>query len=187
MKEISIIGRGGQGGKTAAQILAELALEQGNEVQSFPEYGAERQGAPVYAYVRIDDKPIRVHSNVETPDVIVIIDPTLIIPHFYDNLKDGGILIVNTSHSPAELRKLLCLRADIKLYCVDATKIAMSTIGRNITNMPMLASLNKVLGTVEPKKLEEYMQKKLFKKVGEKIAQANLEAARKAAAEVVQG
>jgi len=63
----------------------------------------------------------------------------------------------------------------------------MATIGRNITNMPMLATLNKVLGTVEPKKLEEYMQKKIFKKVGEKIAQANLEAARKAATEVVQG
>lgn len=186
MLEISIIGRGGQGGKTAAQILAELALEKGSMIQSFPEFGAERQGAPVYAYVRIDEKPIRIHSSVETPDVITIIDPTLITPHFYDKLKTGGILIVNTPHSCDELKKILNLRPDIKLYCVNATKISMETLGRNITNMPMLAALNKVLNVVEQEKLEEYMKKKLFKKVGEKIANANIEASRKAAAAVAK-
>lgn len=187
MKEISIIGRGGQGGKTAAQILAELALEQGFEVQSFPEFGAERQGAPVYAYVRISDKPIRVHSNVEAPDVVVIIDPTLVVPHFYENLKKEGVLIVNHPHSAADLRKSLGLRSDIRLFCVDATKIALTFIGRNITNMPMLAALNKVIKVVDEKSLEEHIQKKIFRKVGEKVGQANLDAAKKASEEVVQG
>jgi pyruvate ferredoxin oxidoreductase gamma subunit len=105
MIEIKIVGRGGQGGKSAAAVLANVALSQGKYVQSFPDYGAERQGAPVFAYTRINDTPIRLHSGVENPNVVAVIDHTLLVLPVTDGMDEKGILVVNTPHTPNEVRK----------------------------------------------------------------------------------
>jgi 2-oxoacid:acceptor oxidoreductase gamma subunit (pyruvate/2-ketoisovalerate family) len=107
--------RAGQGAKTAAQLLAEAALCSGKSAQAFPEYGPERRGAPLRAYTRVDDKPIRRHDAVTQPDVVVVIEPSLVHEiDVTDGLADGGTVILNAAQAPAELRH-------VHVVCVHAT------------------------------------------------------------------
>ena len=107
MIEIRWHGRGGQGAKTAALLLADVAFTKGMYVQGFPEYGPERMGAPITAYNRLDAQPIRIHSNIYDPDIVVVVDESLVGPaDVTAGLKEGGALIINTSHSPEEIRSL---------------------------------------------------------------------------------
>lgn len=97
MIEIRWHGRGGQGAKTAAMLFAETAIEEGKFAQGFPEYGPERMGAPVKGFTRIDDKPIRIHSGIENPRVVVVLDQTLLETiDVTEGMPEDGILIINT-------------------------------------------------------------------------------------------
>ena len=140
--EIRFHGRGGQGAKTAAALLAEAAIEAGKYVQSFPEYGAERQGAPVKAYTRISDKPIYLHSGVTNPNVVVVFDQTLLksIP-VTEGLDDKGLLIINTNQKIDEIKKIVNFKG--KIIIIDAVKIALEELGRAVTNTAMLGAVEK--------------------------------------------
>ena len=122
-------GRGGQGAKTAAGMVAEVAVLAGKNAQGAPEYGAEREGAPIRAYTRISDRPIKVHDAIYYPDVVIVLDETLLEAESVDEgLADDGVLLVNTSRSPAEIRRALGLTGR-KIYTINATGIALEEIG----------------------------------------------------------
>lgn len=139
--EIRWHGRGGQGAKTAALLLADVAFKTGKNVQGFPEYGPERMGAPITAYNRISSDEIRVHSNIYHPDYVVVVDETLL--HTVDvtaGLKEQGAIVVNTPKSPQEIASQLNGYKG-KVYTVDARKISVETLGKNFPNSPMLAAI----------------------------------------------
>ncbi|PLW79964.1 pyruvate synthase [Candidatus Woesearchaeota archaeon] len=185
MKEIKIIGRGGQGGKTAAEIIAKIGLNEGKFIQSFPEYGAERQGAPVFAYTRISDEEITIHSDVKNPDIIAIIDPTLIIPKMVEGIKSDGILIVNTNKTSDEVRDHLKLKLK-DIYTVDATSISIKYLGKNIPNTPMLGAISTATGLFSLKDVEEEIKHKFLKKIGPEFTKKNIDSIREASKEVKQ-
>ena len=139
--EIRWHGRGGQGAKTAALFLADVAFKTGKNVQGFPEYGPERMGAPITAYNRISSDEIRVHSNIYHPDYVVVVDETLL--HTVDvtaGLKEQGAIVVNTPKTPQEIAPQLNGYKG-KVYTVDARKISVETLGKNFPNSPMLAAI----------------------------------------------
>ena len=142
--EIRWHGRGGQGAKTASLLLADAAFNTGKYIQGFPEYGPERMGAPITAYNRISNTPIRIHSNIYTPDYVVVVDDTLLDSvGITSGLKDEGAIIVNTTMDSEELRgKLKGYNGSI--YKIDARKISLEALGKYFPNMPMLAAIVKV-------------------------------------------
>lgn len=138
--EIRWHGRGGQGAKTAALLLADVAFKIGKHVQGFPEYGPERMGAPITAYNRLSSNPIRVHSNIYTPDLVVVVDESLLEPvDVTAGLKPEGAIIVNTTRSVDEIKKELRGYTG-KVYTIDARKISEATLGKYFPNSPMLAA-----------------------------------------------
>lgn len=172
--EIRWHARGGQGAKTAAILLAEAASAAGKYIQGFPEYGPERMGAPILAFNRISDEPIRLHCHVSRPQVVVVLDPTLIgKAGIADGLPSDGVVIVNSPKPPAEVRRMLGLKSG-KVYCVDASGIALDTLGRDIPNTPMMSALMKVTGLID---FEEFM----------KLMREQLEHKFKSKADVVEG
>ena len=142
--EIRWHGRGGQGAKTASLLLADAAFNTGKYIQGFPEYGPERMGAPITAYNRISDTPIRVHSNIYEPDYVVVVDDTLLTAvDVTAGLKPDGAIIINTTLDADEIRsQLKGYKGDI--YTIDARKVSMETLGRYFPNTPMLAAIVKV-------------------------------------------
>ena len=147
--EIRWHGRGGQGAKTAALLLADVAFKTGQNVQGFPEYGPERMGAPITAYNRISADKIRVHSNIYTPDYVVVVDETLLATvDVTAGLKKEGAIVINTPKSKEEIMdKLNGYEGGV--YTVDARKISVETLGKNFPNSPMLAAIvavSKVMG-----------------------------------------
>ena len=151
-KEIEIRwhGRGGQGAKTAALLLADVCFKTGAYVQGFPEYGPERMGAPITAFNRISDKEIRVHSNIYTPDLVVVVDETLLKSVDVTNgLKENGAIIINTDKSVDEIRPLLKNHDGSiyggKVYTLDARKISVEALGKYFPNSPMLAAVVAVI------------------------------------------
>lgn len=138
--EIRWHGRGGQGAKSAALLLADVAFKTGAYVQGFPEYGPERMGAPITAYNRISRQEIRVHSNIYTPDLVVVVDETLLAAvNVTAGLKEEGAIIVNTPKSADEIKPLLNGYKG-KVFTVDARKISVETLGKYFPNSPMLAA-----------------------------------------------
>jgi len=145
LTEIRWHSRGGQGAKTAAILLAEAAFAAGMYVQGFPEYGPERMGAPMLAFNRISGEPISVHSHVEEPGVVMVLDPSLIGKvDVLEGLPEGGAVIINTGLSPEEMRAKMQGSNSYRVCTVDASKIALETIGRDIPNTPMMGALMKV-------------------------------------------
>ena len=188
MIEIRWHGRGGQGAKTAALLLADAVISSGKYVQAFPEYGPERRGAPVRAFNRIDEKEIRQHSPVVEPDVVVVLDPTLIeTAKVTEGLKDGGVLLVNTSETPGELKKKYHIDSG-RLYTVDASKIAVETIGLDIPNAPMLGALAKVTDMFDFERMVEDLQHKLSHKFRDRpeIVDGNIRSLKRAYEEVTE-
>jgi len=187
--EIRWHGRGGQGAKTAALLFGEAALDTGKYIQAFPEYGPERMGAPVVAFNRLADETIRTHSGIKEPDVVVVLDPTLIeIANVVTGLKDGGILLVNTEDTPEELKKKYNLGdKKIKIYCVDASKIALESFNRDVPNTPMLGALVKVTGIFDYDKMMESIKAKLSVKFRgrDELIKGNLQSIKRAYEEVV--
>ena len=156
--EIRWHGRGGQGAKTAALLLADVCFKTGAYVQGFPEYGPERMGAPITAYNRISRTQIRVHSNIYTPDLVVVVDETLL--HSVDvtaGLKEEGAIIINTAKPVEEIIPLLNgYKGDV--YVVDAKTISVETLGKNFPNSPMLAAAVAVSGVMEQEEFVREMK-----------------------------
>jgi len=149
--EIRWHGRGGQGAKTAALLLADVAFETGRYVQGFPEYGPERMGAPITAYNRIDENPIRVHSNIYDPNFVVVIDDTLIQPaEVAKGVREGGAILINSKKSREEIQAKLGDYTGA-FTVIDAERISVATIGKNFPNIPMLSALVKIAGIMDEK------------------------------------
>lgn len=147
--EIRWHGRGGQGAKTAALLLADVAFKTGKYVQGFPEYGPERMGAPITAYNRISSDPIRVHSNIYTPQYVVVVDESLLESvDVTAGLKEDDAIVINTPKTPDEVRPHLNGYKG-KVYTLDAREISMQTLGKNFPNSPMLAAIVAVSGIME--------------------------------------
>ena len=166
--EIRWHGRGGQGAKTAALLLADVAFKTGRCVQGFPEYGPERMGAPITAFNRISDDRIRVHSNIYDPDYVVVVDETLLHSvHVTDGLKEDGAIIINTPRSPQEVRSLLRGYKG-RIFTVDARRISEETLGKNFPNTPMLAATAAVCGVMNRKEFLGEMQASFAHKFAKK-------------------
>ena len=148
--EIRWHGRGGQGAKTAALLLADVAFKTGAYVQGFPEYGPERMGAPITAYNRISRQEIKVHSNIYNPDLVVVVDETLLDSvDVTAGLKEEGAIIINTAKSKEEVMPhLKGYKGDV--YVIDARKISVDALGKYFPNSPMLAAAVAVSGVMEP-------------------------------------
>jgi 2-oxoacid:acceptor oxidoreductase gamma subunit (pyruvate/2-ketoisovalerate family) len=151
VKEIRIHGRGGQGAVMAARMLASAFVLEGQYVASFPMYGFERRGAPVQAFTRVDAKPIREKTQVYTPDCMMVIDPTLLkLNTLFSGLKPEGILIVNSPSFEKQVDKNLAVAG-----VVNATRIAVEEIGRDIPNTCLLGAFAATTGWL---KLESILQ-----------------------------
>ncbi len=188
MVEVRWHGRGGQGTVTAAKVLADACLSGGRHVQAFPEYGPERAGAPLKAYNRVSSTPLRMHCPVLEPQVVSIVDSTLLDGvNVSEGATEDAVFIVNTSKSPAEIRAKLKAGAKQRVVAVDATKIAMDTIGRALPNSPMLGAVVKVTGLVSLEHLLEDVRKSFGKKFSEKIITGNIEAVKRGYEEVKEG
>jgi len=184
--EIRWHGRGGQGAKTAALLLADSAMSSGKYVQAFPEYGPERMGAPVAAFNRIADDPITLHCAITSPKIVVVLDASLMGKvDVTDGLPADGILIVNTPDKPSSIREKLKLKGS-KVFTVDASGISKETIGRNIPNTPMLGALLKATGLLDFKETLADTEIKLKKKFASKpeVIEGNLKAISRAYEEV---
>lgn len=173
MKEIRLHGRGGQGVVKAAQIIVKTAVETGKYAHFIPFFGVERKGSPVYGFLRIDDRPIRVNMQVYTPEILLVFDDTLPREGMYQGLQEGGIVIVNTK-KPLEALELP--KEAKKIITVDATGISMKLFGRNIPNTAMLGAFARA-GIVETGMLYRYIE--------ETFGGKNTEAARQAFADAV--
>lgn len=186
--EIRWHGRGGQGAKTAALLLADAAFNTGKYVQGFPEYGPERMGAPITAYNRISDERCTIHSNIYEPDFVVVVDSTLLSAvDVTKGLKKEGAIVINSPKTPNELREKL-KGYEGRVYTIDAGKIAEETLGRNIPNTPMLGAIVKVSGIVEKEKfirdMEESFQHKFATKPA--VIEGNKKALIRSMAEVCE-
>ncbi len=173
MREIRWHGRGGQGAKTVSQLLANINLGEGKFVQAFPEYGPERSGAPIKAYNRISDSKIEVHSGVYKPDIVVVIDSTLIeSENPTEGLSEEGILLVNSSEAPPKIQEMIGDKA--KVITIDADKIAREA-GTGFANIPMLGALTKLLGS-DIELVKKEIKKTLSKKLTSDIVDKNINA-----------
>jgi 2-oxoacid:acceptor oxidoreductase gamma subunit (pyruvate/2-ketoisovalerate family) len=143
MIEVRWHGRGGQGAVTSVELLALAAIEEGKYAQGFPAFGPERRGAPVMAYNRISEKPIKIRSGIYHPDVVVVLDPSLIgLVNVTDGLKPGGLLVINTAKPAKDIRDKLKYTGN--LATVDATHIAREELGVPIANTTMIGAVLKV-------------------------------------------
>ena len=142
MIEIRFHGRGGQGAVTSAELLALAAISEGKYAQAFPSFGPERRGAPVVAFCRLDDHPVRIRANIYEPDIVVVLDSTLLrIVNVAAGLRSTGIVVTNSKETPEKVKEIL--KIGNRLAVVDATRIAMESLGVPITNTTMLGSLVK--------------------------------------------
>jgi pyruvate ferredoxin oxidoreductase gamma subunit len=148
MIEIRFHGRGGQGAVSSAELLALAAIGEGKYAQAFPSFGPERRGAPVVAFCRIDNKPVKIRANVYEPDIVVVLDSSLLkIVNVAAGLKPDGVLITTSKDTPEKVKEDLKIKQ--RLAVVDAAKIAMEILGLPITNTTMLGSLVRASGVVE--------------------------------------
>jgi len=186
--EIRWHGRAGQGVVTAAVILADvLSTEEGKYVQAFPEFGAEKRGAPILAFNRISTKPIRSHSQVYYPDMVIVTDPSLLgLVDVADGAKEDAIFLMNTTVEIPLIREKLSLR-DRKIYALDAYTIASDELGRAIPNVPMVSALIKVTGFMDFKKFKENLKISLEKKLRSEVVEMNLRTVDRAFKEVKEG
>jgi len=184
--EIRWHARGGQGAKTACELLAEAAFNTGKYVQGFPEYGPERMGAPITAYNRIADEKIRIHSNIYEPDFVVVLDETLIEGvDLTAGLKESGAIIVNTSRTPDEIKAALGGYKG-KVCTIDARKISEECLGRYFPNTPMLAAIVKVSGVMTDEMFIDGMEEALQFRFSSRpqVIEGNMNAFKRALVEV---
>lgn len=177
--------RGGQGAVTASRFLSASASRENKHFQGFPEFGTERMGAPIQAFTRLSSDVIYTHEQVQTPDAVVVLDPTLLESvDVTAGLKPGGPLIVNSDLPPAELRKQL-KPGDYKLYTVDATKIATECVGRPITNTAMVGALVKVTNLIGFDAVRDELISMFGTRFKKSVVEGNVRALERAYEEVV--
>lgn len=185
--EIRWHGRAQQGIVTAAKMLGESCLRSGKYVQAFPEFGPERMGAPVKAYNRVSDEPIRLHCQVTEPRYVLIADPTLIGMALSGGMESSGgvtdgtpenaVFIVNTPKLPHDMRKELGLKSKgAKVYTLDASRISLEAIGRNMPNTPMLGALAKTTNVITLDALIDNFKENYSKKFSPKVVEGNITA-----------
>ncbi len=187
MVEIRWHARGGQGAKTAAMFLAEAVLKKGKYGQGFPEYGPERRGAPMRGFTRIADKPIRRHCMIERPGIVIVLDPTLL-----DSAAAGvnagtdadTVFLINTTESIDAIGKKIGV-AGATVHTVDATGIALDTIGRPIPNMPMIGALLAIDDMMTVDELKTALVDQLSSKFSQAVIDGNLAAVDRANKELV--
>jgi pyruvate ferredoxin oxidoreductase gamma subunit len=173
MLEIRIHGRGGQGAVTTGQILAMAAFQDGKETQTFPMFGVERAGAPVQAFVRIDDKAINVRSQVYNPDIVLVLEASLLdVVDVTAGMKSGGTIIVNSNKDPKDLK----IKGNFDIHTVDATSIAFDIFKRPIVNTPILGAFSAITKSVSLNGLKKGIHEKFAKDKGEMIAELNKKA-----------
>jgi 2-oxoacid:acceptor oxidoreductase gamma subunit (pyruvate/2-ketoisovalerate family) len=162
-------GRGGQGAWTASELLARTALSEGKYIQSFPEFGPERMGAPVTAFTRISTEPIRLHCAVYDPDVVVVLDNTLLktVPVTAGINQDDDIIIVNSTEDPATVRSNLHIVKG-RVWTVPATEIALRILGAPITNTAMLGTVAKATNIVTMEGIEKTVKGRFKLDIAEK-------------------
>lgn len=189
LTEIRWHGRAGQGLVTAAKLLGETALGTGQYFQAFPDYGPERMGAPIRAYTRISPGPISIHSQIENPDVVLVLDPTLLdLVDVVEGIREDGKLLVNTGQSAAEIRAKLGLEhSKVRVFTVDASRIAIDTLGREITNTPMLGAFARATGIFPLDSIISDVRKNFGKKLRAEIVEANVKAVQVAYDNVQEG
>jgi len=178
MIEIRWHGRGGQGAKTASLLLADAAFNTGKYIQGFPEYGPERMGAPITAYNRISDTPIRIHSNIYEPDYVVVVDDSLIgAVDVTSGLKDNGAIVINTNEDIDSLRKKLNGFSG-KIYTIDASKISLECLKANFPNTAMLAAVVNITKIMSKEELVDNMKDAFSHKFAKKpeVIEPNMEA-----------
>jgi pyruvate ferredoxin oxidoreductase gamma subunit len=140
--EVRFHGRGGQGVVTAADMLAVAGFKDGYYTLSFPTFGAEKRGTPVASFLRLSDEPIVVRDEIYYPDYVVVMDPTVIGPvNVESGLKEGGKIIANYPKGSEDLKKSMGTKAEVDVYTINATKMAMEHLGRPITNSAMVGAL----------------------------------------------
>ena len=169
-------------------MLADVAFQAGKHVQGFPEYGPERMGAPITAYDRISDNPIRVHSNIYEPDYVAVVDDTLLHSvNVTAGLKKEGGILINTQKSAEEILPLLN-GYEGKVYILDAHKVSMEALGKYFPNTPMLAAMVKISGVMEIEEFLREMKVSLEHKFARKpeVLGGNMKALELALQEVVQ-
>lgn len=160
-------GRGGQGVVTSNQMLGKAALAEGNYIQAFPEFGPERTGAPVRAFLRISKVPIQIYAQVYAPDVVVCIDPTLLdVVNPAEGLKAEGTLVVNTERDPKDIRTKFGFKGG-KVVTVDASTIAMEVLGRPFYNMPTMGAAVSATGVVAVNTVIEEVLNRYPGKIGD--------------------
>ncbi len=180
MIEVRFHGRGGQGVQVASKVLAVAFFHEGSHVQSFPAFGVERRGAPVMAFLRVDQQPIQLRVNIYEPDHIVVLDPTLIGPaDVTSGLKPNGWILINSHQSPEGFGHL----KNFRIATVDATSIAIRNgLGSRtnpIVNTAILGAFSKVTGLVGIDSIALAIREEVPGKKGE-----NAKAAREAFQEV---
>ncbi|MCQ2052861.1 MAG: 2-oxoacid:acceptor oxidoreductase family protein [archaeon] len=181
--EICWHGRGGQGVVTANEILAEALVKESKYVKAFPEFGPERMGAPIRAFTRISERPIRVHTQIYSPDVVVILDNTLIGKvNITKDLKKDTFILANYPGTPKELQEKLM--TDVRCHTVDATKISMEEVGKPVVNTSMLGALIKLLPLVSYETIESQAMLKFAGKLSDKMIKSNMSALNRAYQEV---
>lgn len=169
-----------------ALLFADAALSTGKYIQGFPEYGPERMGAPMMSFNRLSDEPIKIHCGVSSPDVVVVLDPTLLDSiDVTEGLPENGTIIVNTPEGPAAVRKRLKLKAG-RVFTVDASKISLETLGMVIPNTPMLGAMVRATGLLDFHKMLEDTRDKLAKKFRDRpeIVEGNVNCINRAYQEV---
>jgi len=171
MVEVRFHGRGGQGAVTSAELVAQAAIAQGKYAQAFPSFGPERRGAPVVAFLRVSDQPIRTREKIYQPDVVIVLDSSILqfIP-VAQGLKPDGVLILNVPVCDETCKADYGFKG--RLALVDANKIADEVLGVPITNTTMLGALLKATGLLEPDQMAEYIDKRFGPRLGEKNLRA---------------
>lgn len=169
--EIRWHGRGGQGAVTAAVLVAESAILDGKYAQAYPEFGAERRGAPVKAYTKVSDSPIYSRAPILNPDIVVVLDASLDSSIYLEGIKEGGIVLLNSSKSDEEVRKIIG-RGDLKIAVIDATHIALDILKAAIVNTAMVGALIKIVPLASLDSLEKALHETFSKKVADLNYQA---------------
>ncbi|MBN2404838.1 MAG: 2-oxoacid:acceptor oxidoreductase family protein [Coriobacteriia bacterium] len=184
LTEIRWHARAGQGAVTAAKLVAETALELDQYMQAMPEYGPERMGAPIQAFTRISTIPIEIHNNIEHPDVVVVLDESLLsIVDVTRGLKEDGVVIVNTCSPAAAVRSRLG-RTTGRVAAIDASGISLDKLKREMPNTPMIGALAKATGLFEVDAVCDHLTKTFGKKFTQEIIDANVASVRTAYEEV---
>jgi len=185
LTEIRWHARAGQGAVTAAKVVAETALSADQYMQAMPEYGPERMGAPIKAFTRISNEPIEIHNNIENPDVVIVLDESLVdVVDVAEGIADDGAIIINTCSPAADVKRALKVADSVKVACVDASGIALDTIKRDIPNTPIVGAFAKVTGVIDVEIFKGLLAKNLGKKFGQDMIDANFAAVDRAYEEV---